>query len=215
MTNPPPPGNYPPRPPGNYPPRPGSYPPPPPGGAGYPPPGYGAPPPGGAGYPPPGYGAVPGAVGNLPQQAYASWGIRVVAFVIDFLPVWVLSGIGVGIRMSSFANTTCAPGECTGPSPMAPLVLVVVWLLSFAYQLWNRGYRQGTTGQSIGKSVMKIKLVSAATGRPIGFGMALVRDIAHVADAIICYVGFLFPLWDAKRQTLADKLISTVVLPSS
>ncbi|MDT5347639.1 MAG: hypothetical protein QOH91_926 [Mycobacterium sp.] len=102
-----------------------------------------------------------------------------------------------------------------GAFPLAPLVLLVVSLLAFAYQLWNRGYRQGTTGQSIGKSVMKIKLVSAATGRPIGFGMAFVRDIAHVVDAIICYVGFFFPLWDAKRQTLADKLISTVVLPSS
>jgi uncharacterized RDD family membrane protein YckC len=207
MTNPPPPGNYPP-PPGNYPPPPPRNYPPPPGN--YPPP-----PPWGAGYPPPAYGAVPGAVGNLPQQAYASWAIRVVAFVIDFLPVWVVCGIAVVIMSGPLVNTTCVPGECTGPSPMGPLIDLVVWLLAFAYQLWNRGYRQGTKGQSIGKSVMKIKLVSAATGRPIGFGMAFVRDIAHVVDAIICYVGFLFPLWDAKRQTLADKLISTVVLPSS
>jgi uncharacterized RDD family membrane protein YckC len=206
MTNPPPPGNYPPPPRRNYP----SSPP-----QNYPsPPGY-YPPSGGAGYPPPGYGAVPGAVGNLPQQAYASWGIRVAAYVIDVLPVWALSGIAAGIQMSSFANTTCVPGECTGPSPMAPLVVFVLWLLAFAYQLWNRGYRQGTRGQSIGKSVTKIRLVSEATGRPIGFGMAFVRDIAHVVDALICYVGFLFPLWDAKRQTLADKLISTVVVPSS
>jgi hypothetical protein len=26
-------------------------------------------------------------------------------------------------------------------------------------------------------------------------------------------VGFLFPLWDAKRQTLADKILNTVCLP--
>ena len=180
-----------------------------------PPPGNYPPPPGGAGYPPAGYGAVPGAVDNLPQEAYASWGVRVVAYVIDLLPVWVLYGIGFGIQMSDFATTRCVPGECTGPSPMAPLVYFAVWLLALVYQLWNRGYRQGTTGQSIGKSAMKIKLVSAETGQPIGFGMAFVRDIAHIVDAIICYVGFLFPLWDAKRQTIADKMISTVVLPSS
>ena len=42
--------------------------------------------------------------------------------------------------------------------------------------------------------------------------MAFVRDIAHIVDAIICYVGFLFPLWDGKKQTLADKMVHTVVL---
>jgi hypothetical protein len=31
-------------------------------------------------------------------------------------------------------------------------------------------------------------------------------------DSIICYVGYLFPLWDQQRQTLADKIMSTVVV---
>jgi len=26
-------------------------------------------------------------------------------------------------------------------------------------------------------------------------------------------VGYLFPLWDAKRQTFADKIMTTVCLP--
>jgi uncharacterized RDD family membrane protein YckC len=33
-------------------------------------------------------------------------------------------------------------------------------------------------------------------------------------DAFICYIGFLWPLWDTKRQTLADKIMQTVVIPS-
>jgi hypothetical protein len=32
-------------------------------------------------------------------------------------------------------------------------------------------------------------------------------------DTIICYIGWLFPLWDAKRQTIADKIMSTVCVP--
>jgi uncharacterized RDD family membrane protein YckC len=31
-------------------------------------------------------------------------------------------------------------------------------------------------------------------------------------DGIICYIGWLFPLWDAKKQTLADKIMGTVVV---
>jgi len=26
-------------------------------------------------------------------------------------------------------------------------------------------------------------------------------------------IGYLFPLWDAKRQTIADKIMTTVCLP--
>jgi hypothetical protein len=40
-----------------------------------------------------------------------------------------------------------------------------------------------------------------------------VRQIAHYVDQLICYIGYLFPLWDDKRQTIADKLMSTVCVP--
>jgi RDD family/Bacterial protein of unknown function (DUF899) len=81
------------------------------------------------------------------------------------------------------------------------------------YTIWNWGYRQGTTGSSLGKSMLKFKVVSEKTGQPIGFGMSTVRQITHVVDGLFCYIGYLFPLWDAKRQTLADKIMNTVCLP--
>lgn len=43
--------------------------------------------------------------------------------------------------------------------------------------------------------------------------MPIVRQIAHIVDGIIRYVGYLFPLWDPRRQTLADKIMSTVRVP--
>ena len=91
---------------------------------------------------------------------------------------------------------------------------VLVWLVGIAWWVYNRGYLAGSTGQSWGKKVLNLRLISEETGQPIGFGMALVRDICHFVDGIICYIGFLFPLWDAKRQTLADKIIKTVVVPA-
>ena len=62
--------------------------------------------------------------------------------------------------------------------------------------------------------MLNLRLVSEETGQPIGMLMAFVRDICHIIDGIICYVGFLFPLWDSKRQTLADKIVKTVVIPA-
>ncbi len=38
---------------------------------------------------------------------------------------------------------------------------------------------------------------------------------AHFVDFITCFIGYLFPLWDDKRQTLADKIMRTVVVPAA
>jgi uncharacterized RDD family membrane protein YckC len=217
MTNqpPPPPGNYPPPPP-----PPGGYPPPPgPQGGGYGPQGggYPSPPPqGGPGYPPP-----PALGTGLPKEAYTPWLTRVWAFLIDSIPIFIVYGIGwlllIGTRETACITDSSEYdlGEfcATGASTLGQVSMVIAWLVVLAYVIWNYGYRQGTTGSSIGKSIMKFKVVSEKTGQPIGFGMSIVRQIAHIVDTIICYIGYLFPLWDQKRQTLADKIMTTVCLP--
>jgi uncharacterized RDD family membrane protein YckC len=225
MTEQPPPGNYPPPPPpGGYPPPPpppGGYPPPPPPqGGGYPPP---PPPPPGGGYQPPqgGPGYPPPPVAALPKEAYTPWFTRVLAFLIDNIPVAILYGIGWAVLMGT-RETACVTDTsqydlgqfcATGASTLGQLSMIVVWILAVAYLIWNYGYRQGTTGSSIGKSIMKFKVVSEKTGQPIGFGLSIVRQLAHIVDGIICYIGYLFPLWDPKRQTLADKIMTTVCVP--
>ena len=210
---PPPPGNYPP------PPPPGGYPPPPGPQGGFPPPSAAAGPASAAGW-----ARLPAATaqaGALPKEAYTPWLTRVLAWLIDSVPIFIVYGIGwlllVGTRETACITDTSEYdlGEfcATGYSTLGKVSMVIAWLIVLAYVVWNYGYRQGTTGSSIGKSIMKFKVVSEKTGQPIGFGMSIARQIAHIVDAIICYIGFLFPLWDPKRQTLADKIMTTVCLP--
>jgi uncharacterized RDD family membrane protein YckC len=188
-------------------------PPPPPGGGSYPPP---PPPSGGYAPPPPGP-----AIRALPTESYTPWLTRALAFIIDILPYVVLYAIGTGIYLAT-QQTSCVTDItqynvnqycATQDSTIGVLAQWLTSLLGLAYLVWNYGYRQGTTGSSLGKSVMKVKVVSEVTGQPLGFGMSVVRQLAHFVDAVICFIGFLFPLWDAKRQTLADKIMTTVVLP--
>lgn len=196
------------------PPQPGdANPPPPPRGGEYPPP-----PPSAGGYAPPPPGPV---IRGMPPQAYTSWLTRVGADIIDTLPFAVILSVGWLILLNSYRSAcivetmpASAVEVCNGG--FSALGWMVMWgavLVGLTYLVWNYGYRQGTTGASIGKSVLKFKVVSENTGQPVGFGLSLLRQIAHLVDAVICCIGYLFPLWDAKRQTLADKIMSTVCLP--
>jgi uncharacterized RDD family membrane protein YckC len=135
---------------------------------------------------------------------YANWLQRVGAYLIDMIIAGIPSWIGAGIN-TAMATDGKASGAGLG-------IYVVLLLVTVGLHIYNRWIQAGRTGQSWGRKALKIRLVGEQTGEPIGAGMAFLRDLCHVVDAIICYIGFLFPLWDAKRQTLADKIVKTVVV---
>jgi uncharacterized RDD family membrane protein YckC len=170
---------------------------------------------------------VPGAPpsGALPKEAYTPWLTRVFAYLIDYIPYAIIVGIGWGLLLGT-RETACITdtseydlGEfcATGASTLGQVSIALAGIIAFAYLVWNLGYRQGTTGSSIGKGIMKFKIVSEKTGQPIGFGMSVVRELIYLVAAGLCgilwLVAVLFPLWDPKRQTLVDKIISTVAVP--
>ncbi|RKS84252.1 putative RDD family membrane protein YckC [Motilibacter peucedani] len=155
---------------------------------------YGAP-----AYGQPAYGQQYGQPAGYGTPPYANWGQRAGAFVVDFLvgfvPFVVLVAVGTAI------------GHGVGG-----LLVFVAWLGYVAYGIWNFVFQQGTTGQTVGKRMLGIKLVREQDGAVVGPLMSFVRQIAHFVDSVICYIGFLFPLWDSKRQTLADKIMQTLVI---
>ena len=155
----------------------------------------------------------------------ASWGRRVAARIIDTL----VQAVGLIPHVLGVAVLAAAvpPGQDTSPGQLAtgaPLgqgaalgtlltalgMFFLGAVLSLGIWLWNRVMLQGRTGQSIGKSVMKIVLVSTSSGEPPGAGTALVREVVHLLDEVLL-LGYLWPLWDPKRQTFADKILGTVV----
>lgn len=127
----------------------------------------------------------------------AGFGARVISYLIDYLaPLIVL-------------YTLLFIGVVAGSVALSAVLAVVGYLGLVGFTIWNSGYVQGTTGQSIGRRVAKTKLVKIETGQPIGFGMACARHLCHLLEF---FIGFLWPLWDSKRQTFADKMVGTVVI---
>lgn len=137
-----------------------------------------------------------------PPNPYASWFKRVGSYLIDALLVAVA-------YFPAIIGTIISSG---GGDALGTFLIVVGAVLSLAVFVWNTCLRAGRTGYSIGKGVLGIKLVGERSREPIGPGMAFLRYLCHIVDALPLYLGYLWPLWDEKRQTFADKIVHTVVL---
>ncbi|MFJ3201319.1 RDD family protein [Streptomyces sp. NPDC086989] len=171
---------------------------------GYPqgvPPQYGqpqqTPPPYGA-YPPPPMPGMPGA--GMPPLAH--WGQRVGAYLLDAL---IIAGPMYGLGFIDLAGSD-------DPATAGPGIFFTIGVLYAVGMALFQLYKEGTTGQTTGKKVLGISLRRERDGAFLGFGMAFVRKLAHVLDGLPCYIGWLWPLWDEKKQTFADKVCSTVVI---
>ncbi|MBA3528624.1 MAG: RDD family protein [Propionibacteriaceae bacterium] len=179
------------------------------GGQGYDQSGYGQ-----QGYGMQGYGPLAPALRN----DYASWGKRIGAYLIDFIPALIgqlIFFVGYVVFVSNVAAQGASgtfDGTIAGLVPM--IIGSLVLLVALGWQIYNRWIIAGRTGQSLGKRVVKISLISEETGQPIGPMNAFVRDLVHILDGF-AYVGFLWPLWDEKRQTFSDKIMKTAVVDVS
>ncbi|MEU6353956.1 RDD family protein [Streptomyces sp. NPDC047072] len=168
-------------------------------------PGYGYPQaPGGYPQAPGGYPQapqVPAAAYGYPQQPgyggqppYANWGQRFLGTLVDGLII-MIPYVLILVDMSAQTGILAILG-------LLGVIGVGIWLLVM----------EGRTGQTIGKKALGIRLVREIDGQPLGVGMAFVRRLAHFLDSFACYLGWLWPAWDAKRQTFADKVCSTIVI---
>jgi uncharacterized RDD family membrane protein YckC len=137
---------------------------------------------------PPPYGGPP------PGIQLAHWGLRVAATLIDWTPAIVLYLIAFPMMS----------GDSAG-------VAAVLFIAAIAWVLYM-SYLTGARGQSIGKRVINIKIVKEIDGQILGGGLGIARYFIHIVDTLPCYLGYLWPLWDSKRQTFTDKIMGTLAI---
>jgi uncharacterized RDD family membrane protein YckC len=168
-------------------------------------PNYGQPPYGGPQY---GYGY------GVPQAPLADWAPRAGAFLIDTLISAVPVLIGYGIFIANIASRADNTYPDDSPEIWAILVFLASLAVSLGLGLWNRVFRQGRTGQSVGKSALHLKLVDATYFQPVGAGKAFLREFLSGLFNNACFLNLLWPLWDDQKQTWHDKVMTTYVIKS-
>lgn len=127
----------------------------------------------------------------------ASWRDRVSAFAMDVLP-----GAAV-IATTVLVFFTVPPRSGWSWTCISVIAIVAVLMIV------NRIVLPTITGWSLGRALCGIEVVRR-DGAPVGVWGLLLRDLAHLLDTA-SVVGWLWPLWDARRRTFADMLLRTEV----
>jgi uncharacterized RDD family membrane protein YckC len=130
--------------------------------------------------------------GTGPSGPRANFGQRLGAYLVDVIALGIIYGILLVISR--------------------PLAYAVGTILSLAYFTYFEG---SSSGQTVGKRLLGIRVIDFSSGGPIGYGRAFVRWIARILSGIVCLLGYLWMLWDKEKQTWHDKLATTVVVPTS
>ena len=150
-----------------------------------------------------------------------AWPWRLATTGIDYLPVFfifIMSSIifgrpGTGVVVEYYGDPPrpfYGVGETSGS-----VNLLVPVVLSSIICLINKGWLEGTTGQSVGKMLLGFRTQDLNTGEVLGPVRASVRWILLNVDIAVCLVGILWPIWDLRRPTLvSDRLTQSVVVPA-
>ena len=135
---------------------------------------------------------------------------RMVSFVIDDLVVSLFFIIIFYPQLSLVFSSVTEVNEMTLQSINAfisqnILVIFAIKILYHAVLVWQNG-------MTVGKYIMKIKVIDLQTGQTPNFSKALLRASIRIPSEALFYLGFVLAFFLPLKQTLHDKLSNCVVV---
>ncbi|WP_028220417.1 RDD family protein [Paraburkholderia oxyphila] len=99
----------------------------------------------------------------------------------------------------------------TAPESFASTI--VLWLaIGQCIPILITGLLWATWGTSPGKRALHLRIVDADTGRPMTARQAGLRTLGYLLTFATCGAGFLWVLFNQRKQTLHDRIANTVVI---
>jgi uncharacterized RDD family membrane protein YckC len=144
--------------------------------------------------------------GPAPGIRYSSRLGRFIAYLIDGFVIGIIAGIPYGIGGALIAMG--ASGDSSAMALVGAVVVLLGVIIGIVYKplMWSR------SGQTVGYKVMRLKVVRAQDGGPLSGGQAVGRLFGYIVSGFLFSLGFIWILFDEKRQGWHDKLAGTVVI---
>ncbi|MFV2174289.1 RDD family protein [Actinomadura sp. LOL_016] len=158
----------------------------------------------------PGYGGGPNEYVD-PSAGLASRWARLAAGIIDLIVLSIIAGL-ISLPFVNWGNVVDPePGEYAynGVQVWTNLIGIIVGFLYF----W---LMHAKWGQTLGKMLLRIRVVRADDGGPVVTSQAAARSAFYSVLGGVCgcvgFIDVLWILWDPRRQALHDKIARTVVV---
>lgn len=143
-----------------------------------------------------------------PLTEYATFFQRLVASLID--AVWIILLVTLllylvfgnefftAVHDFSFTSLENFQWQIPLIENLLPALLTIIFWLKYA--------------ATPGKLLLDCEIVNAKDGKPITFQQALLRYLGYFISSLVFGLGFLWVLWDKRKQGWHDKIAGTVVV---
>lgn len=147
------------------------------------------------------------------EQVLAGFWKRFAASLIDQLvlsvPFYIVYfALALPMLMELESNPTPTNEEMFA---MGGTMLVVI-AVSFLVSAFYFAIMEGVKGATLGKMALGLRVVDIRTGQPVGIGRGFGRFFGRFLSSIPLNLGYLWMLWDNRKQTWHDKMTSAVVI---
>jgi uncharacterized RDD family membrane protein YckC len=135
---------------------------------------------------------------------------RITSFVIDDMVITLFFIIIFYDQLSSVFSNITVVDEAALESintfiAQNLLVVLSIKLIYHTVLVWQNG-------MTLGKYLMKIKVIDIETGNTPDFQKAFLRASVRIPSEVLFYLGFFMAFFVPLRQTLHDKLSNCVVV---
>lgn len=134
---------------------------------------------------------------------YASFWRRLGAMLIDGI-ILEAAAFVLSLFFGSTTSGTRSVGFNLSGTPAVILqIIFLVYVVFFTTKF----------GKTLGKMALKIKVIDPNTNLPPKIGKAMLREVVgKFVSSIAIGLGYLWVLWDTKKQAWHDKIAKTIVI---
>lgn len=146
---------------------------------------------------------------------YAGWWQRVGATVIDGLLTFVFIVPAIVVLFAGPTEVNFredgldGPGFYEEPTGGTIGLAVLLYVVGFVVYIAIYCRRIAKQGSSWGMSATGYRIMYVPTGGNISVGRSVGRFFARYLSYLPCYLGLLWPLWDAEKRTFHDMIVET------
>lgn len=152
---------------------------------------------------------------SAPEVRYAGFWIRLAAALIDsvIITVIILPLLFWIYGVDYLLPTPSVSADvyellCSSIRPRGVADILLSYVAPFAAVLLFWKYRAATPG----KILLSLKIVDADTLGKLSLRQCLVRSLAYLVSMLPLGLGFVWIVWDTRKQGWHDKLAGTVVV---